>query len=381
MRIVFLSKRQYMRKDVMDDRYGRLFELPRQLARRGHDVLALCLSYRRRSEETVLPEIRLAWHSRNLGRTIAPGLVRYLRSANSLIRDFSPDVLIGASDSPHVVLTARLSRRLGIPYVVDLYDNFESFGLARIPGMRLLYRQALTSAAGITCVSRQLAEHVQRGCRPRGPVVALETVADSGLFAPRDRMECRKVLGLPMQSQLVGIAGALDAEHDIGTVYQAVMDLQKSNAALHLVLAGTPSPRHPLPRGPRIHFLGPLEHRLIPVLFNSLDVALVPMKDSDFGRFAFPQKLYEILACQVPILGAAVGAIGEVLANFPRCLYEPGNAADLGEKLKAQLVDPQLPIVPIPTWADQAMRLENLLLQITAAWQLNQREAYADGTR
>ena len=38
MRIAFLCKRRYMGKDVIDDRYGRLYEFPFQLARLGHEV-------------------------------------------------------------------------------------------------------------------------------------------------------------------------------------------------------------------------------------------------------------------------------------------------------------------------------------------------------
>jgi teichuronic acid biosynthesis glycosyltransferase TuaC len=45
MRIVFLCKCRYMAKDAIVDRYARLYEIPRQLANLGHQVLGLCLSY------------------------------------------------------------------------------------------------------------------------------------------------------------------------------------------------------------------------------------------------------------------------------------------------------------------------------------------------
>ena len=45
MRIAFLCKRRYMSKDVILDRYARLYEIPRQLALLGHEVLGLCMSY------------------------------------------------------------------------------------------------------------------------------------------------------------------------------------------------------------------------------------------------------------------------------------------------------------------------------------------------
>jgi hypothetical protein len=136
MRIVFLCKRRYMAKDVIVDRYARLYEIPRQLANLGHKVLGLCLSYYGDEEgewahETEAGELR--WVSRCLGRTVLPGLLGYPWRALTTARDFAPDIIIGASDIPHVVVGHWLARRLNVPCVADLYDNFESFGLARIP--------------------------------------------------------------------------------------------------------------------------------------------------------------------------------------------------------------------------------------------------------
>ena len=43
MRIAFLCKRHYTGKDVITDRFGRLYEIPHQLALLGHEVKAWCL--------------------------------------------------------------------------------------------------------------------------------------------------------------------------------------------------------------------------------------------------------------------------------------------------------------------------------------------------
>ena len=50
MRILVLTKRQYMGMDLLDDRFGRFRELPLELARLGHQVHGLCLSYRARND-------------------------------------------------------------------------------------------------------------------------------------------------------------------------------------------------------------------------------------------------------------------------------------------------------------------------------------------
>ena len=45
MRILFLTKQQYMGKDLLRDRFGRFYEFPRVLARHGHHVRGVCLKY------------------------------------------------------------------------------------------------------------------------------------------------------------------------------------------------------------------------------------------------------------------------------------------------------------------------------------------------
>ena len=44
MRILVLSKRQYTGKDLLDDHYGRIFEIPEELSKKGHAVRGVTLS-------------------------------------------------------------------------------------------------------------------------------------------------------------------------------------------------------------------------------------------------------------------------------------------------------------------------------------------------
>jgi len=95
MRIAFLCKRRYMAKDVIVDRYARLYEIPRQLANLGPQVLGLRLSYYGDEEgewshETDAGELH--WVSRSLGRTVLPRLLGYSWRALTTARDFAPDI-------------------------------------------------------------------------------------------------------------------------------------------------------------------------------------------------------------------------------------------------------------------------------------------------
>ena len=200
MRIAFICKRQYMGKDVILDRYARLYEIPYQLARLGHTVGGFCLSYHGHDEGQWTHEAgtgELTWRSSSLGRVRVPALLHYPHHLLKRLRQFAPDLLIGASDIPHVALSAWLAKRLGIPYAVDLYDNFEGFGQARIPGTVTALRRATRNAALVTTTSEPLKELVTRVYKARGEVIAMPSSVDTSVFYARDKAACRHALNLP----------------------------------------------------------------------------------------------------------------------------------------------------------------------------------------
>ncbi len=364
MRIAVLWKRRYMGQDVITDRYARLYELPQGLAQGGHEVLALCLNYHPGQAEcrvdAVPPPGALVWRGYQAGPWLVGGLPDYWRSVLAELEAFQPALLLGGSDAPHAILTRQLARRLGIPYLLDLYDNYEAFGLGRLPGVTRWYRRALREAAGITAVSDLLTEYV-RTLAPGVPVMTLESTIDPRRFYPRDPVVACERLGLPAAGRLLGVSGSLHPNRGIGQVYAAFARLSATDPGLHLVLAGDAPRRQPPPRHPRLHWLGRLPHDEMPHFFSALDLALVPMIDTAFGRYAFPQKAYEIMACGTPLLTARVGALARTLAGYPACLYDAGNPGDLDQRIQQQLANPVTPEIPIPSWADQSVRLAGFI--------------------
>ena len=102
----------------------------------------------------------------------------------------------------------------------------------------------------------------------------------------------------------------------------------------------------------------------VPLLLNSLDVAVVCNKDSVFGRYCFPQKAYEIIACHVPTVAADVGTMSELMQPYIQYLYKPDNPSDLARAVQAQLAAQFVPKLPVPSWDDVAGDLERFLESI-----------------
>jgi glycosyltransferase involved in cell wall biosynthesis len=366
MRIAYLCKRRYMAKDVVLDRYARLYEIPRQLALLGHDVEAFCLAYSARASDLdQLHEAapgRLRWRSRNAGRLFFPRIATYPWRLLRQLRAFDPDLIVAASDIPHVVLGEWLARKLALPFVADLYDNFEGFGQARIPGMVRALRRAVRRADLVLTTSEPLRGLVVDAYDAAGEAIAMPSSVDKGVFHPRDRAASREALGLPADALLVGTAGGLYRDKGIGELYAAWEILSQRRPDVHLVLAGPVEAGFAPPGGPRVHSLGALAHDRVAVLFSALDVGAICVLDTPFGRYCFPQKAYEMIACGLPVAATDLGAMGSLLASWrDRCLYRKGDPEALADRIEAQLTERFVPPVPIESWQELIVRIESQL--------------------
>lgn len=370
MRIAFICKRQYMGKDVIADRYARLYEMPFQLARLGHTVGGFCLSYQGHDEGRWEHEAQpgtLHWESRSPGFLRVPALLAYPRHMLGRLHEFAPDLLIGASDIPHVALSAWLSKRMNVPLAVDLYDNFEGFGQARIPGMVPALRRAVRAANLVTTTSEPLRELVIDGYGARGEVIAMPSTVDKTVFRPMGQAACRQALALPMDVKLIGTAGGLYRDKGVGALYEAWAAIAQQRRDVHLVLAGPVDQRSPPPSGDRIHQLGMLPHARTAELFNALDVGAICIRDTPFGRYCFPQKAYEMLACRLPVAAARVGAMKHLMAEVPSGQFDADDAVGLARALLAQLDHPVVADVPIKDWTQLIGELEPRLRAISPA--------------
>ena len=370
MKILVLTKRQYMGKDLVDDRFGRFWELPLELARLGHEVQAIALSYRRRSEGTFAPSISsstgsVTWHSVNLFNAPWPGLRRYLRFARERIGAFDPQVIWACSDAYHAILGHRLAKNCAARLVIDLYDNFESYAATRIPGILSLFKHAVRAADGVSCVSSQLAQYIGVHYRCPAPVVLLENAIRADLFLPMEQSICRKHLGLPDDGKIIGTAGALYESRGISTLYRGFEILAGEDSKLHLAIAGPrPLKKNGIPIGARVHDLGILPLETVPVLLNALDVAAICNRKSSFGRYNYPQKAREIIACGVPLVAAAVGTMKELLRNRPECLFDPDDPRSLARAIRLQLAKPTKIECSVPDWPEMAVKLATFFRQL-----------------
>jgi teichuronic acid biosynthesis glycosyltransferase TuaC len=265
----------------------------------------------------------------------------------------------------HVILGDWLAAKHGLRHVVDLYDNYESFSAARIPGSVPLFRRALRRADGIVCVSQPLATYVRDQCRLKTIPHIIRNAVDKNLFLPRNKIACRQKLNLPEGEILVGYGGAIAVSRGIDVLFQAHKELKAVNPNIQLVLAGAIDNRTKIPSNKDVHYLGELEYTSMPEFFGSLNVGVVSNRDSSFGRYCFPQKFFEMLACDTPLVTASTGEMADLMRGCQHALFRPGDAEELVRAIRNQLDTPCRPGIEIPCWSRQGAMLSDYLERVS----------------
>ena len=92
-----------------------------------------------------------------------------------------------------------------------------------------------------------------------------------------------------------------------------------------------------------------------------MSVLVVCMIDTEFGRYAFPQKTYELISCKTPFVTANIGALSELLKNYAQCLYQSEDLESLINSIQSQLDNPVVPNLTIPSWEEQGRILLTFL--------------------
>jgi glycosyltransferase involved in cell wall biosynthesis len=359
LRILVLTKRQYTHKDLIDDRFGRIREIPLHLARKGHSVKGLCLSYRRRKGGAFQDE-GVPWESINAGPLFVGGSLRFVLRAMRFARE--ADAIWACSDSIFGIIGLFISRAIGIPVVFDLYDNFESFILARLPLFQALYRHAVRRCDAVTAVSRPLLELVHSYGRTEG-LHLIENAVDRKLFWPHDKEHCRSKFKLPHRARIIGTAGALFKNRGIETLFKSFMTLAEKHPDVHLAIAGPRDVR--IPVHPRIHDMGSLEYHQVPLFLSTLDVGIICNRAGAFGTYCFPQKAREMMACNVPMVAANVAGTRSLLSDHPEWLFQPEDSGHLAQIVENRLRDQSTEYGSILTWSDLSDKLTVIFQALT----------------
>lgn len=341
MKVFFLCKRYYTNKDLLSERFGRLFHLPVGLARLGIEVEVHALDYRHSQPLTATHE-GVAFNAVPASITRLPSAHRHIQRVARQVR---PDCIVASGDSHIGFWGSRLATDVGAAFAFDVYDYYPVFGTNRIPGMRRLFALAVHRSDITFCASTPL---MQRLSNQSKRVILVENGVDREVFRSYQKHEARQALGLPPDTPLIGYFGSITPDRG-PLLFDAVEMIKASLPGVSLLLAGSVQ-GVTLPTESVI-YKGVLPQDKLPLLISACDIATVPYARSEFNDMAGPCKIAEYLACGVPVVATRVAGHELFFKDAPESLCEP-DADDLGAALLRQMAEPK--VAPFPARLDWA---------------------------
>jgi glycosyltransferase involved in cell wall biosynthesis len=249
----------------------------------------------------------------------------------------------------------RLSREFNVPLLLELnaplageQSAYRGSELAQLAATA--ERWALAQADAVLVVSKALREHVCGLGNVPARVHTIPNAVDTTTFRPgppepavRDRWGVRK-------GPVLGFVGGLRAWHGVEVLPELLERMAGRHPDVQLIVAGDGPFRRDLEaafvaRGiaSRVLFTGAVPHEEVPALIRLFDLALAPYPALDHAFYFSPLKLFEYMACGVPVVAARLGQIAEIVSDGENgLLYPAGDFEALTAACERLLAEPSL---------------------------------------
>jgi len=244
-------------------------------------------------------------------------------AAHALAKVGRPDVLIASSPPFFVHLageTVRLLRR--VPLVLEIRDLWPDYlvqmGMLRnrlaqqslFATERYLLRRA---AHSIVVTDSFKSRVIQKGVAPER-VDVIPNGVDTNFYRPVTAPPPIQPLDRRSERELVvGYLGTFGAGQALSAVIEAAVMVQKVNPDIRFVLAGDGPDRVRVVERARVlnatnvEFHPPIPKESTPAFYAHCDVLLVPLAEIPIFQETIPSKIFEIMACERPVLASLRG--------------------------------------------------------------------------
>ena len=261
------------------------------------------------------------------------------------------DVVLGAWAYPDGFAAVVMAEMLGVPAVVKLHGSDVNV-VAKWAAPRRRLAWALPRAERVVAVSRPLAEQARElGVDPRRIDVVPNGI-DRQRFRPRERAEARRMLGLPLDRELVLSVGHITEEKGASDLLYAFQAKRSELGDVQLALlgdGGAAAKCQALARELNVPalFVGAQPHESVPTWLAACDLLCLPSWNE-----GMPNVAVEALACGRPVVATSVGglpdlvnaengllvpvrephALGDAIVRALRTHYEPQALSDALER-------------------------------------------------
>lgn len=291
MKVLFVGKRFYTNRDVIEDRFGRQYWLPHTWKQLGQDVKLWLVDYH--SRQSFIGEIDTL-------PVMATPLISWSAVRAGLASlTFRPTHVVASGDAYLGAVGWAIARMSRARFIFDVYDKYDEFEGYRRPLGMDFYRWLLERADCCFFASRALMESDGKICG--GDVALVPNGVDPERFRPLPKAECRVEIGLEVSGPVVGYFGSMEEGRGVSDLIEAIRRLNADGAGICLLLAGSPIPSGADKIG-WIDYRGVVPHDLIPKFLGACDVLALPYRSMPIMDMGASCKSAEYLAAQRPIV-------------------------------------------------------------------------------
>ncbi|MGH9583319.1 MAG: glycosyltransferase [Bryobacteraceae bacterium] len=268
-------------------------------------------------------------------RPFNPAICR--RRLISRIKAFEPAVLLNYFVYPEGCAAVSVAEDLKIPVVLGVIGS----DVNRIPDAvtRWHTQRALRRATCVIALSQQLRRQAVRLGASCHHVATIPNGCDLNVFHPRDRAAARLRVGVPEDAELILFAGWIAPTKGVRELFEAFAVLSKKRPSARLALVGEGALASEI--AAQAQAAG-LAHRLLmPGTLTSLEVAEWMAAADVFCLPSYaegcPNVILEALACGIPVVASAVGAIPDLVDDGCGILVPARDSLALSQALGAAL--------------------------------------------
>ncbi len=241
--------------------------------------------------------------------------------------------------------------KTGIPTVTTEWENIPFIHEGRpYTKIKKYNREHVAHFIAITEKARQML--ITEGTNP-DRITVIPSGIDCDMFKPATKdASTMKRLGLTDSTTKILFVGRFVEEKGIFDLLNAFSTIQKNNANLELLIAGSGTPEmtaqmHKLTTdlkiNTKIKFLGSIKYSDMPLIHNIADIFCLPSAETKFWAEQFGNSLVEGMACGKPVVSTWSGSIPEVVKDHSTgLLVEPHNPAALASALEELTSNRQL---------------------------------------
>ena len=330
-------------------------ELSAAIARLGHDVDV----YTRREDPDQRDVVRVEPGFRVHYVTAGPATVLARDELGLYVDEFTDSLKAtfrgcGLPDAIHAnywlsgLAGHRLKHELGVPLIMTFHTlervkaaTFEAESEERAEQEAALF--ACADAALASCeVEADQFVRLYSAAASRVRVVPLGV--EHAFFAPGNRHQARRALGLDPDSSLLLFVGRIQALKGVDLALETLIETRARGAATQLAIVGGPSGPGGRDTLAALHervcaagvienvaFIAPQAHQLLSTWMRAADVTLVPSRAESFGLVAL-----ESSACGTPVVASDVGGlptlVDDAVNGYLVSERDPGVWADAVER-------------------------------------------------